>query len=460
MLGASLFEIMDVGISGMFASGLATGLLNHNIANANTPGYSRQRLQISAAHPLRTLVGSLGRGVEITGVNRVTDDFLQRQLLEQTSALGTYSAINGSLSSVEEIMGSVQDDRIGGAMSAFFNAWSDLSTPPVDAAAKQSVVNAADALALQLREVDTGLKQVIQQTRDAVAGKVNDVNRLLTQVGVFNQRILEQSSAGSPPNDLLDQRDQVIAELSQQMRLRVLPRGDGSVDVVMEGRTVVTRDQVTPLRLVSTIESNGSTTLGVRVGSAEGQPVTTVQGEIAGLLRVHNDGLARMQQGLDDLAQRLISGVNALQRQGRVPGGAGVDLFEGTGAGDIAVRKEVADDASLIATGRSGEPGDNSIALEIAQLGDVADASDGLSLHERYNKVLVDLASQRSTFSTLADAQRNIVQGVSSRLESVRGVSIDEETADLIRFQKSFEANARVISAVNEMLDTIINQMI
>lgn len=458
MSGGSLFGIMDVGISGMFASRVATQILNHNIANANTPGYSRQRLTLGAAMPLRTPYGTLGRGVVPLGVERMTDRFAYRQLLDQTAVEGSYSGIDQMLSAVENVLGSVDNDRIGTSLSAFFNAWGDLAST-ADPALKQGVVSAGQALALQLRDVDSGLRAAQSEARASIEGKVLEVNRKLAEVADLNGQIVGGSALNATPYDLVDRRDQLLAEIAVDLRVSIQEREDGSADVIIEGNTLVSRSHFTALRLTASEENDGSAQLELRFGNGNGIALTPMQGEIHGLLTAHNQQIEGVRRGLDAVAVSLIERVNALHGRGVTAGGTGVDFFTGGSASDIAVSFAVDENPALVVTGRSGEPGDNSIALEIAALGDVPDAT-GISLNERYNALLVDLASQRGSYSALLEGQISIVESVRVRLESVRGVSLDEEMADLVRYEQTFDANARVITAVNDMLDTLINGMI
>jgi flagellar hook-associated protein 1 FlgK len=172
-----------------------------------------------------------------------------------------------------------------------------------------------------------------------------------------------------------------------------------------------------------------------------------------------NELLPRIRQQLDDLAKTIIGRVNELHRQGVSSGGAGVDLFTGTDASTFAVNSAVVNNPGLVVTGRSGDDGDNELALEIAGLAESADG-DGVSINEKYSNLIVDLATQRSSYRTLTESQGTIVQSTRNRLDAERGVNLDEELANLVLYQRSFEANARVIRTIDEMLDTVVNGMI
>jgi flagellar hook-associated protein 1 FlgK len=140
--------------------------------------------------------------------------------------------------------------------------------------------------------------------------------------------------------------------------------------------------------------------------------------------------------------------------------GAGVDLFVGQDASSLAVNAAVIADHGLVVTGRSSDPGDNEIALEIAALAERAGAGEDLTLNDRYNAIIVGLATRQSTTRALAESQTALVESARGRLEAERGVNLDEELANLILYQRSFEANARVVRDIDEMLDTLVNGII
>ncbi len=455
----SLFSTLNVGISGMFASRLATTIINHNIANANTPGYSRQTLSLSTRMPSLTPQGAVGLGVQIIGVNRNTDPFLERQLLDQTSLLGSYATIDMSLTSIEDIMGSVDNDRIGDALNSFFDSWGDLDTPTLDAGDKQAVVSAAESLALQLREVDGGLARLEDDSQELLERQIGHINSIIEQVGQLNGQILRGQSSGNAPNDLMDRRGALLQELSGMTRMKVHERSDGTIDVAIEGRNVVTRDTTNPLRLVQKTEGNVTKRVAV-IGTSNDLEVNFEGGQLGGLLRTVNEFVPQTRAKMDSVARSLMDRVNELHRQGLGPAGTGIDFFIGTGAGDIRVNPAVVGPPPAVATGRSGESGDNELAGEIAALRDSVSGQHDLSITDEYNQALIGLATDRGSYQTLREGQQSIVESIYNRLESVRGVNIDEELTNLLQFQRTYEANARVISSVNEMLDTLINRMI
>jgi len=461
MAGIGLFAALDISISGMMASRLATQVVNHNVANANTPGYSRQTLQTAAAHPLGLTFGVIGRGVEVGSITRQRSNFLERQLVDQNAILGEYAAMDNSLRSVEEILGSMNNDRIGTAMNDFFASWSDLATAPTDEDGKrQSVISHATRLATEFNEVDSALADLEREARTTFDTYVDDVNLLLQGVARLNEDIVTNTVGEQLPNDLIDARGQLLDELSNLTGFKLNERADGSVDVSVEGRNLVTRGHVNELRVEEEEVSGGAIVRKAVFGGRNPVSVDFKSGALAGHQEVVNSKLPALREKLDALAVDLMDQVNSLHRQGVTTVGSGLDLFVGTSAATMVVNPAVMSDLRHLATGRSGAAGDNEIALAIAALGNTVQPGTDRTLNDHYAQMIVSVATDRGTYESLREGQIAVVETVRTRLDSERGVNLDEELANLVMYQRTYEANARMIRAIDEMLDTLVNGMI
>ena len=459
MAVATLFGALNVGVSGLFVSRAATNLINHNIANANTPGYSRQYLDVQALTPQSSPFGMLGRGVGAVGIGRITDTFVEENLYRQTSLLGTYASINESLRNVEGILGGVDNDRLGNAMSAFFDSYSELANAPDDSGRRQNVLRRAQALAFQFRDISASL---LSEERDVVRkmeSQVADANALMQRVADLNGSIVT-SGGGGAASDLVDQRNLLLNKLSEIVTFNTHKRPDGSVDVIVQGRSMVTRNVVQELTLDTAFDREGKPDHRLMMGASQTLDVPLQSGTLAGLVRTANEILPDVRADLDKLALALRDQVNALHREGVSTAGGGLDLFTGNSAADLAVGNAIVADPSRLATGRSGEAGDNEIATAIAALRDSLSGESGRSLQDLTLELVIGVAGERGTFQTLLEGQVTVVEGVAARLEEARGVNVDEELAYLLQYQRAFEANARVIQSVDQMLDTLINRMI
>lgn len=460
MAGIGLFSALDVAISGMFVSQLATQVVNHNIANANNPGYSRQMLRIGSKVPLTLSFGSIGRGASALGVDRAQNKFLQQQVVDQRALLGTYGSMDETLRSIEQIMGSMGDDRIGASLNEFFAAWSDLATPPMDDGKRTAVVKNAEQLAMQFNEIDASLATLQRDTRATYDSYVTDVNLILEQVATLNGQIVASSSGGEVPHDLIDQRTQLLDALSEVTRFTTVNRADGTADVIVEGRALVTRGEVNPLRVQEFAQADGSVGRRAVFGGRDPIAVEFQAGALAGYQKMTNDTIPRLRADLDTLAARIMGQVNALHQQGITERGRGVALFTGSSAATMAVNSAVSNDVRLVATGRSGEAGDNELALEISALNTTLQPGERQTLNESYTQLIVEIATERGTYDSLFTGQQSIVEAAQSRLEAEKGVNLDEELANLLMYQRTYEANARVVRVIDDMLNTLVNGMI
>ena len=453
---SSLASIMDTSLGAMFAARAAMQTVGHNVANVNTPGFSRQELLLAARMPLRLTYGTIGRGVEIQGIRRMTDQFLLANRRGQSSRLANYSEVDSALREIESIFGSVENDHLGDTITAFFSAWSELASPPSDPSQKQLVLSAAQNMVSDFHAMSANLDSLEKNLAGELESEIQHLNVLLKQVAQMNGQLLSGGNPGAVANDLLDQRDLLIDEIASYSQITVVEREDLTVDVIMGGRTVVTREYATQLE--TAWQDVGSERRMSVVTQGNRKEIAMDEGKIEGMLTAMTSYVTETHDQLDSLAELLADRVNDLHVQGRSGGHSGLVFFVGDTAHTLNINPAILDNYNLIATSRSGLEGDNDLALEIARLPDEPlDGEGSATMRDQYRALVVGLASERNRFEFLVQNQENMVAAVTARLESVRGVSLDEEGANLVRYQNSYEAAARIITAVQDMFDTLIS---
>jgi flagellar hook-associated protein 1 FlgK len=273
----------------------------------------------------------------------------------------------------------------------------------------------------------------------------------------LNGQIATAEIGSGTANDLRDQRDQILTQIAEFAEVTIDERSDGSVDVILAGRTMVTRGSYEQLETTTIRTADGDRSMIVTVN---GQPVDLAHGYLEGLLTARDVHVVAMRQQLDDVVSELITSVNELHVQGRSGGVTGIPFFVGDSLQTIGVAEAIRNDPSLVATSRSGASGDHDIALAIAALADQGRGGPGdPSINERYRGVLVDLAGRRSSFAFLLDNQDSVIESVRVKIASVSGVSLDEEGANMVRYQNTYTAAAKVIATVQEMYESLL-QMI
>ncbi len=447
---SSLGGILDSSLSALFAARVGMSTVSHNIANANTPGFSRQETLLAARQPQLLTYGAIGRGVGVDGVRRLTDSFLVANQRLQSARLGGYAQVDSALQEIEGIFGPIDGDHLGEALDRFFAAWSDLTTPSVDPTPRVAVAGAARALVADLRSMQANLGDVARDLDRRIETEVAGLNELLRQVAEINGQVLSAEIGGQSGNDLRDRRDLLLDRIAAMARVDAVERDDGTVDVIVAGRTLVTRSHAEQLDLQWS-KTAGTPELSV-VTAQSRKEIELPEGELAGLFAARDEQVGDVRQRLDGLARLIIDRVNELHVQGRADGGSGRLFFVGSDAATIDLNPDLADDPTLIATSRSGLSGDNDLAREIAALG--GEGAD--SLTATYRALLGEVASRRGRFAFLLESQQATVESVQARIESVRGVSLDEEGANLMRYQQSYDAAARVITTLQEMFDTLL----
>lgn len=455
---AGLNSIMDNSLSALFAAQAGLATVGHNIANANTPGYSRQEVLLTPRRPTMMPFGALGRGVEIVGIRRIQDEFLLSNLRVQQSRMEDFNQTDSALAEVESILGSVDNDHLGNALNNFFNSWSALAQPPINSSLKQNVVASATSLVNDFHAINNALDDLEGQIEVGIQAEIKNLNSLLGQVAALNQQIMSAEGNGQQANDLRDQRDLIIMKVSGIAEVSVIERDDGTKDLILAGRTMVARDQVN--EFTSSYQETGAGYQMTIVTNGTMQKVDLSPGKLRGLLNSRDVQIKDVRNKLDGVAQKIIADVNALHTQGRTANSSGLAFFTGTSIHTIAVNPALVADRSLVATGRTSAPGDNTLALDIANLATVGSSGSGnQTVNDVYRSLLIDVASSRNSFQFLVENQQNVVASLKTKLSSVSGVSLDEEGANMVRYQNSYSAAAKVITTVQAMYDSLFSML-
>ena len=447
----SLVSLLGIARSALMTQSRAMNVTAHNVANAQTPGYSRQRLDVLAATPMWTALGTVGRGVTDAGINRARADFHDAATRRESGLLGHASTLHDLLGQVEGAFGEPSETGLGAALDALFGAFADLANDPSSPVGREMVRLAADRVVRQLRGLDDAVAQAATDALAQARGALADVNTLTAQIADLNVQI---RAAGGRAPDLEDQRGVLLDRLAELVAVRVVPHDDGTVTVLAGGRLVVDAGVSRELELQS---AGGSIAVGAVGGGA---PIDPGTGTLGGLLELLNQHLPDLRAELDTLAASLVTEVNALHRAGVTPAGAtGTDFFDPAGvtAGTIALTAAVAADGGAIAAGATAAAGDGAIALQLAGLGSTGLASlGGGTLREQY----VTLASSLGLAVRTADQQvtthQALLDQAQARRESVRGVSVDEEMVDLIAQQQAYAAAAHLVQVADEMVQTLL----
>jgi len=308
---------INTGLKALLSARYMLDTIGHNIANANTPGYSRQSVQLGSAMPVNLGGLLIGGGVDASSVQRSIDQLLGRRIQGQNSLLGSLEAQRGGLSDIETLFAEPGDNGLGGMLDGFFASLSKLSTAPADSILRTNVVQATQSMSARFRDLSQSLGQSSTDAMADVSSRVSEVNQLADQIVTLNQKIGETESVGTTANDMRDQRDVALERLSRLVDTTTVDGPNGSVRVLVAGNTLVGSARANHLSM--TTDSNGHAAL--RIQGASGL-VSAQGGEIGGLLRLGGELAPAYRERLNALAHETILSLNRVHTTGMPADGA------------------------------------------------------------------------------------------------------------------------------------------
>ena len=457
---------LNIGLSALEASQLALDTSAHNSANAATPGYSRQRVSLAAAagFPYPTMaaggqVGQVGSGVSASSISRVRDAFVDVQLRQETARSGSWSARSTELQRLQDTFPEPGTSGLGASLTRFWNSWQDLSADPGSSAARSAVLQQAAGLATDLNRAATQVNATITGENEQVKQGVDSINTLATQIASLNDQIKFVTTSGETPNDLLDQRDQLFDKLSALVPATYEAQKDGSVKVSIGGTDLVTEGTARPMTTTT------NATVGVVPMWDPTNPVVLGTGQLSQLIQLRDTDIPAYQARLDTLAAGIATAVNVAHQGGfDQDGNAGLAVFVPSSgsaitAATISLNPDlVGNPRKVAAAAKTGAAGDGSVAGAIADL-QTGTVVSGQQPGDFYASLVGDLGADASNATTMQQNQDLVVQHLQTRRESLSGVSLDEEATDMVRYQRMYQAAARVITMMDQNLDTLINSM-
>ncbi len=576
----SLTSSLHIGRTGLTASQLAIQVAGNNMANAATPGYSRQ---IARLAPLMgggsTQQLSIGAGAQVTAIQRQVDSAIQARLWGATADEARENALAGVYSQLESVLGELGDNDLSSQLSTFFSSWSERANQTRSSA---SVVQQGDRLANFIHRLRSDLVDQSRQSDRTMGAAVEGANQLLDQIAHLNGEVSAAEISGQEANVLRDQRDQLITQLSQFMEVSVVDRGREGVDVLVGSMPVVLGSQSRGVELKRSTDASGDTQISVSTiqGDSElnitsgliGAAIASRDGTIENLIgkvddiskqliwqvnKLHSTGVAgngygsltgSLAFGVADRTRALNSAANGAMvglpgqpenggfvvrvRQGstgamttvrvdvdldgltaaglpgttddttaediraQLDGVAGINAtfsadgklqvtadegftfsfeddtsgalaalgmnayFTGVDGSSIGVRTDLLSDASKLAAGRyvNNQLVENGTALQLAQIQDAPLASlAGQSLSGLWRDAVQEVGGKSAGAASAAAASSLVRESIDSQRAAVSGVSIDEESINLLQFQRQYQASARLITVVDEMTQTLIN---
>ncbi len=499
-LNASLY----LGLSGLQAQQAALNVVGHNIANVNTPGYTRQRADLSAGRSQVEGQVYFGTGVTLSSVQGIRDRFLDlqiyRETAKQTGADERYAAVNA----IGSALGDTGSTGIAAQIQAFFQGFQDLSTQPESAALRTSLLGKAQAMVTGLQTKYRLLDDQRGNADQSIAAQVAEVNTLTGQIAQLNQRISTEVTPGAD-NDARDQRKTLTDKLAGLVGINVVESSEGAYQITLDSGSAVLVTGSSAFDLVTKRAGSGGylQLASNMAGSIVDVTSAIKEGSLGAKLDLRDNILVGFQAQLDQIAAGLAGAVNLAQRAGIAQNGlAGQDFFQnaatpnidpltglqtadglpnsistgtalksGSGWTDrykgmvnlLSVNAALVKDPSLIAAaGAGGAKGDNTNALLMAGFQNDSSAVDMGGIPTGFTSavaaLITDLGSQAQNYKAQSTAQQNLVSALQSQRDSVSGVNLDEEASSMMTLQRGYQASARFISVINQLTDQLVNQ--
>lgn len=462
-----LSAAMEIGKNGLNIYRIAQEVTGENIANVNTPGYSRQRVLLESAPPTTANGFPLGTGVRISSVERYYDGLLQQQLVNAQTTQGFDTTKSTVLQQIEPSFNEITNDGIGTAVANYFSAWQDLSLNPSGSSERQVVMTRAQILADNFHSVSKALNDSIAIQNTSLVPLTDSINNTLKNIAQLNGQIKTTELVSGNANEIRDQRDQLVRDLSQQIGITFTENSDGTTDVKYAdgGASLVTGTTAGAFSLDKTNPNSFVVQLTPAGGALSA--ITPVTGQLGATVALRDAIIPNYLAQVDTLAKSVVDTVNAQHSTGFSPtGGTGQNFFTPLAAvsGSAAAFSIDAglNISTIAASGSAVLPGDNSKALAIAQLATAKIVPSGsltVTFSSFYSSLVSKVGLDVQSSKTTVTQDEAFTKQLSTLRESNSGVSLDEELTNLIKYQRSYQASAKLITTATEMLDIVIGMI-
>lgn len=455
----SLTRALNIGTNGMGAAAMGTAVTGHNLTNATTEGYARQQID------QRAIPMHMGGGVNARQPLRIADRYTDRRLTNSKSFEGEASARAESLRVLDDVF-SEGDGTLAHALDEFEGAVAQLSNDPSDGASRIGVLSAAGQLAASFNGVSEQLTNARADANSRIDLETDAVNVRLEQIGALNAQILQGASGYRDVSTLVDNRDQLVREVSERVPVTVIEGQEQTVSLLLGGSRSLVDENGEVRRLLTTVDTNGDRVV-LRETTSGTEDVTSLMttGKIAGYIDARDTDLADAHTALDQLAEDMTTAYNTVHAAGfGLDGVTGRNLFDPAAAGvgaasQMAVSADVLGNPDAVAAATvAGLSGDNRGILNLMALAETDIAMGGTetasgSLGRLVGQVgaAVKSADGRAEHATLSLEQAQRLR------DSVSGVSSDEEMVSLMRYQRAYQASLRIIQTADEMLSELLN---
>lgn len=460
----SLFYGLNISRNALNAQTAVLNVTAHNVANANTPGYSRQTVLLSSISDnssrgmTSTGVLRIGSGVEAKTVARARFELYDQIWRKENQDYNDFVKTEELMHQIELLFDEPTDRGLSAIIDDFFNGWQEVASNPQNMAARESLKSIAEELAGRLHRINNQLDIMSRDIDTEIANIPPRLNEITSEIADLNVAIRLTEAKGTKANDLRDKRDSLVDELSEYADVKAIEQSDGTYTVIIGNRVVVERDSVSLLTAVSrnAYDVTGSKTA---IVSPEGIEYVPQHGKLGALIRMRDEIITEIKDKLDTFTKSLVETVNYEHRIGYgLDGYRGRDFFDAnfTKAFNIRVSTDI-DDVTHIAVSSDGSTGDNGNALMINDLKNRRIIGLQFTFSEYYNTLIADIGIMARQASSGRMNEELLVTQIDNAREGIKGVSIDEELIIMMQSQRIYQGASRMIVVIDSMLESIIN---
>jgi len=453
----TLSSSMSIALGALQNNQEALDVTSNNISNQNTQGYSRQVVNFSEGATVQFGSLQFGTGAQIDNIQSIRDQVLDFRIANETSTQSSLDTYVTSMNQVQANFNEAAGTGLQSAISGFFNSLSQLSTDPSNVSLRQAVITAGQNLTSSFNSAATNLNSMQGSANQQVAPEVQQVNTLASNVAALNIKISQAQASGQNTGAMEDQRNQLIQQMSGLVNISLIQGDHGTINIATaQGASLVVGGQQFNLSTAT-----NTTTGQTDILSSDGRDITSgiTGGSLGGVIRVRDQSIPQLTSQLDTLASGIATAVNTTQAAGTdLNGSAGQKFFTiPTGVPGTAQNIQMnLTDPAQIAASLNGSTGDNANVVAMSQLQN-QNIVNGDTPLDYYSNSVAQLGSEIQQATTQGTTQDNVVQQLQAQRQNVSGVSLDEEAANLIQFQRAYQAAARIVNVVDEMTQTAIN---
>ncbi len=462
----SIGRLMDTATKTMQTYQEAIDIASHNISNSGNTNYTRQKVVFSPV----VAENASGAGVKISDIQRIRDTLNDTQVRQYTSLNSNAQTSANNLSQIETIISEPTDDGISNYITSFFNTWSSLTTDPTSTSTRSNVVAAAQQVSGRFQEIFSGLDKVKASVSDDMTVKVNQMNTDLQQITTLNKEIFNTQVGGNKANDLQDQRDKVINDLSTLANITVSMDDKGCANVSVGGIQAADMNNYNQFKVLN---DNGKVKI-VSI-SDNNTSVCLNDGKLAADVDLYTNKIPSYYSSYQNLATNFANSVNTIHKTGFTleqngTSSTNINFFgkdDGTGNWEVmdgeqlVINQDIVNNpADIAASDTASNDGNGNIASKIAALNDTKISGlNNQTFIDYYNSILSQVGSDKTSSDNTVSSSNLILQQLQSQTSSVSGVSMDEEMSNILIYQRGYQAASKIVSIADQLLQTLIGML-